>query len=176
MSCSQYYLPVQDENLHHTNNFSIRESNNIIYGISLKNRYYVPEEISDNYFPIFITINNQSNHNFNISRNDVIILDENNNQYDSVSNDELINLLSDLFSQRTVIDKFDIGNLDRKNEILQKNIEGKNTIIKYSFRFGFIAPGAKKSGFVFFPEIPYKNKKITIIVKNQKFIYIKHKK
>ncbi len=175
-ACTGYYLPVSDGNIQQISDFSVKESDGIVYAVSLKNWYHEPQLISDNYFPVFITVNNQSRKRLDISRNDVIILDENNNQFDSVTNRELIDLIDNSISQDMIVDKYDIGNLEKKSDIIQKNIESKNNILRYSFHFGFIAAGAKKSGFVFFPEIPSKNKKITILIKNQKFTYIKSKK
>jgi len=174
-SCTHYYLPLSDGKLQQIDDFSVLEDGQIIYAVSLKNWYHDPQEISDNYFPVFITINNQTTKKLKISRDDIILLDENNNQYDSIPNQELIDLVDNSSSQNLIVDKYDIGNLDKKNERIQRNIEGKNNILRYSFHFGFIAPDAKKSGFVFFPEIPSKNNKISIIIKNHKFSYIKSK-
>jgi hypothetical protein len=60
-----------------------------------------------------------------------------------------------------------------QRRILEEWREAKKNLITYSLSFGKIIPGAKKSGFIFFPKLASSNKSCQLVYRNNKIQFVR---
>jgi len=81
-----------------------------------------------------------------------------------------------------ILENIDSGNepltdakliLDEQKNALEKWREAKTNLITYSLNFGEIRPGARRSGFVFFPRLLSKNNRCRILFRDKTIDFIR---
>ncbi len=169
ISCTIKYLPFKEKGIIISEGYGIIKNDDFIFAAA--NEYWVKEPQNlTNYFTTFhISISNKTKEKMKITPMDITLLDEDENQFDTVDLEFIEKMLLPKQLEYLVIknieDDSDIFRSlmeDQKN-ILEEWREAQRNLITYSFRFGETLPGAKKSGFIFFPKISSSNYSCQII-------------
>ena len=172
VGCTVKYLPISDENVTISEDFGVVKKNDYIF--AAENRYWIkePTELSNYFTSFYVSIKNRTANQQDIEMKNFALIDENGNQYDVVSN-EYIELLIQpnqldfiVVNQHTDSNLLDTDELFNEHKsVMERWYESKENLIRYSFRFGTVFAGARKSGYIFFPRVEDANKRLKLIYK-----------
>ncbi len=158
-SCTIKYVPVQTEGVTITDDYGVNRTK--AYSFAAANEYWNkdPQEITNYFTTFYISIQNRKRDELQVEMSNFGLIDQNGNQYDIVTQDYIENLLAPRQIDYLLINENEKEPIDTEEffndqkQILEQWRTAQNNLITYSFHFGKILPGAKKSGFVFFPKL-----------------------
>ena len=173
IGCTAKYMPLKEAGVSISEEFGVVKTKDFVF--AAENRYWVkePTELTNYFTTFYVSIRNRSSELHEIKMNDFALIDEAGNQYDIISNEYIEILIQpsqfdylslDKDSDSELIDISDI--IDEEKNLLEKWRKGKENLIRYSFRFGNLHAGARKSGFIFFPRLAESNKRCKLIYKD----------
>ena len=169
-SCTTRYYPQSTERISVVDNYAILEKDGIVFAISARLWTREPQRLSDFFTTYHIIVKNQSQQPVTISPTDIILLDEETNQYDALTANDLFEVL---FYDDYIRDKF--NPFTQTDDIFSggDRITARVNFMQDAFHFGDILPGARKAGYVFFRKIPTRNRQTTIIFRNEEIVFIR---
>ncbi|MBN2461345.1 MAG: hypothetical protein JXB60_07030 [Candidatus Cloacimonetes bacterium] len=171
-ACSMRYVPLPSPGVEIVEEVAVISAEDVL--LTVENRYWTkePDNLSDYFSTFFISAKNLTKSSINITPEDINLLDQFGNQFDIVSTDYVEKML--------LPDDFDLRIVELVGEkepaLVDEWREAKQNLITYSFHFGTILPGAKKSGFIFYPRLASKNIKCSVIFRNQRINFIRNDK
>ena len=183
-ACTIKYVPVQTEGVTITDDFGVNRTK--AYTFAAANEYWnrEPQELTNYFTTFYVSIQNRKRDDLQVEMSDFGLIDQNGNQYDVVAQDYIENLLAprqiDYLlineNEKELTDTEDFFN--EQKQVMEKWRTAQNNLITYSFHFGKILPGAKKSGFLFFPKLESENAECELRYNNMsiKFIRLDEKK
>ncbi|MCF7858981.1 MAG: hypothetical protein K9N07_06605 [Candidatus Cloacimonetes bacterium] len=162
-ACTIKYLPIASNNVSITDNYGVVRNKD--YTIAAANEYWNrdPQELTNYFTTFYISIQNRGKVNMVVDKSDFGLIDENGNQYDIVTTDYIENMLAPHLIDYLMVSGTNNSiipnesDYNKQRQMIEKWRLAKNNLITYSFHFGKILPGAKKSGYLFFPKLESKN-------------------
>ncbi|MFC1898135.1 hypothetical protein ACFLYJ_01040 [Candidatus Cloacimonadota bacterium] len=181
-SCTIKYVPVASPDISITDDYAVIKGKDITFAI--ENQYWIkePQNLTDYFTTFYVSIKNNTDRRISVDIEDLILLDEHDNQYDIVGIDYIETMLLPKQIEYMVIENIEESEepvvdakqiLEEQQEALEKWREAKTNLITYSMKFGTIHPGAKRSGFVFFPRLLSKNDTCKIIFRDKTIEFIR---
>jgi len=172
ISCSIKYVPVKTASVIIAEDIAIVENPEFTFAI--ENRYWIkePDNLSDYFTTFFVTIKNKTSQKLELDPSDISLLDQLGNQFDVVSIDYLENMLLPDDFELNIKKRIDNTNPDYVEEWR----DAKQNLITYSLHFGAILPGARKSGYIFYPKLNAKNFECRIIFKDNVIQFVRSDK
>ncbi len=179
-SCTIKYIPVKSENVIITDDYAVIKTKG--WTFAAENKYWIkePQNLTDYFTTFYIQVKNRQNNDFEIQASDISLLDEDGNQFDVVSLDYIEKLLLPKQLEYLVIANIESEKLtdtqqlfEDQRRILEEWREAKKNLITYSLSFGKIIPGAKKSGFIFFPKLVSDNKSCQLVYRNNTIQFVR---
>lgn len=162
-ACTIKYVPVQTDGVTITDDFGVKRTK--AYTFAAANEYWNrdPQELTNYFTTFYISIQNRQREEMLVEKTDFGLIDQNGNQFDVITLNYIENLLApkqiDYLlineNEEELIDTEEFFNEQKK--VLEEWRIAQNNLITYSFHFGKILPGAKKSGFIFFPKLESEN-------------------
>ena len=182
VSCTIKYVPVPTQHVVISDDFAVMKD--LDYTFAVENQYWIkePQNLTDYFTTFFISVKNRTSDKMTIDMGDVVLLDENDNQFDVVTTEYIEQMLLPKQLEYLIINTIEETNnekisaedaLREKQNRLEDWREAKQNLMTYSFRFGNILPNAKKSGFIFFPKLPAKNNKCKVVFRNREIEFIR---
>ncbi len=148
-------------------------SNGLLVSINAKAWKYSPSDLDSYVLPILLEVENREKEAVAIKREDVFLLDEKGNQYNPLQPGDVVSMLRGGYGGGL---SFSIGYWSSPFGVWWSPYYGfppqdrvYPDIVNKAFAFGEIQPGAKISGFVYFPKMPRDVKALTLSVKGYKF-------
>ncbi len=172
-SCAINYRPIPSKNIKISQDYAILKTKN--YTLIIQYKYWIktPQNLSDYFTTFYLTLINKSDKPINVEPNDIYLIDQNGKQYDIVPIEDIYNLM---FSKDTNLQLlFDEKNQQEYQNLLQERQDAKRNIMNYSFSFGKLMVGAKKTGYIFFNKLPSDNKECKVIFKGHTIKFIRTK-
>lgn len=171
-SCATNYVPLPSKNITTSEKYAILKTKE--YTLIIDYRYWIkePQNLTDFFTTFYVSIYNNTKKNLDIKSSDFHLVDEEGKQYDIVSLEDIYSVMiprDNGFKFLTEDDK-----TDRQNMIAARQ-EARRNIMDYSLSYGKTMPGAKKTGYIFFNHLPYKNKKCKIFFKNHTIEFVRMK-
>ena len=163
-SCVTNYRPLPGKHIKVSDKYAIIKTKS--YTAIIDYRYWVkePQNLSDYFTTFYLTGINNSNKPITIKPSDIYLIDQNGKQYDVVPIEEVYHLLfAGQENMQMIYEQKD--ETEYKNMILERQ-ESRKNIMSYSFSFGKLLVGAKKTGYLFFNHLPSDNKLCKIAFKN----------
>jgi len=183
-ACTIKYVPVQADGVTVTDDFGINRTK--AYTFAAANEYWnkEPQELTNYFTTFYISIQNRKRDNLKVEMSDFGLIDQNGNQYDIVTQDYIENLLAPRQIDYLLINENKKEFIDteeffiEQKQVMEEWRTAQNNLITYSFHFGNILPGAKKSGYIFFPKLESENAECELRYndKSIKFIRLDQKK
>ena len=183
-ACTIKYVPVQTDGVTVTDDFGINRTK--AYTFAAANEYWnkEPQELTNYFTTFYVSIQNRTRDELQVEMNDFGLIDQNGNQYDVISHDYIEKLLAPRQIDYLLINENKEELIDTEeffNEqkaVIEEWRIAQNNLITYSFHFGNIMPGAKKSGFIFFPKLESENAECELRYDDRsiKFIRLDEKK
>ncbi|MDP8201747.1 MAG: hypothetical protein P9M11_06350 [Candidatus Tenebribacter burtonii] len=183
-ACTIKYVPVQADGVTVTDDFGINRTK--AYTFVAANEYWnkEPQELTNYFTTFYISIQNRKRDNLKVEMSDFGLIDQNGNQYDIVTQDYIENLLAPRQIDYLLINENKKEFIDteeffiEQKQVMEEWRTAQNNLITYSFHFGNILPGAKKSGYIFFPKLESENAECELRYndKSIKFIRLDQKK
>ena len=178
-SCTVKYMPVESQDVKVTDDFAVVKTK--AWTFAVENKYWIkePQDLTDYFTTFYVSIKNRHKKEMEINPSDINLLDEEGNQFDVVMLDYIEQMLLPKQLDYLVITNLEEDLIETQEifedhrRILDEWREAKKNLITYSFHFGKILPGAKKSGFIFFPKLDSKNNSCQIIFHNNKINFIR---
>lgn len=181
-SCTIKYLPVASSDISITDDYAVIKGKDITFAI--ENQYWIkePQNLTDYFTTFYVSIKNNTDRRIDVDIDDIILLDENDNQYDIVDLPYIERMLLPKQIEYLVINTIEESDdqkldaqqyLQEQKDALEKWREAKANLITYSLAFGTIHPGAKRSGFIFFPRLLSKNNKCKILFRDKTIEFIR---
>ena len=163
ISCTIKYLPVKEKGVIISEGYGIIKDDDFVFAAA--NEYWIkePQNLTDYFTTFHISITNKTKEKMKITPLDISLLDAEENQFDTVDLEFIEKMLLPKQLEYLVIQNIEENSdefhqlLEDQQNILEEWREAQRNLITYSFRFGEILPGAKKSGFIFFPKISSSN-------------------
>ncbi|MDP8268648.1 MAG: hypothetical protein P9L97_07975 [Candidatus Tenebribacter davisii] len=161
--CTIRYVPVQSDGVTITDNFGVKKAKDFTFAAA--NEYWnkEPQKLTNYFTTFYISIQNRERKEMEVTMSDFGLIDQNGNQFDVITQDYIENLLAPRQIDYLLLNENKeepINTEDFFNEqklIMEKWRTARNNLLTYSFHFGKIMPGAKKSGFLFFPKLESEN-------------------
>jgi len=181
-SCSIKYVPIQTPDISISDDFAILKNKDVTFAV--ENKYWIkePQNLTDYFTTFYVSIKNNSSETMEISQGDIVLLDENGNQFDVISQEYIESLLLPKQIEYLVIDHIEENErqprnreefLEEQRNTLEKWRDAKKNLITYSLHFGTLHPGAQKSGFIFFPKLESSNNECMILFRNHSIPFIR---
>lgn len=173
VGCTVKYLPIDDGNVTISEDFGVVKNSDYVF--AAENRYWIkePTELTNYFTSFYISIKNRTGEQQQVEVKDFALIDEKGNQYDAVSNEYIELLIQPNQLDFVVVNDSEGSNLldtdDLFNEhksVMERWYQSKENLIRYSFHYGTIFAGARKSGFIFFPRLEDANKRCKLIYKD----------
>ena len=183
-ACTIKYVPVQTEGVTITDNFGVNRTK--AYTFAAANEYWnrEPQELTNYFTTFYVSIQNRKRDDLQVEMSDFGLIDQNGNQYDVVTQVYIENLLAprqiDYLlvneNEKELIDTEDFFN--EQKQVMEEWRTAQSNLITHAFHFGKILPGAKKSGFLFFPKLESGNAECELRYNDMsiKFIRLDEKK
>ena len=168
-SCSVRYVPLETAGVRVENGFAIVKTAD--YVLTLSNRYWTkePQNLTDYYTTFYVSIRNKTGKEMTVKPSDFVLLDENGNQFDAVLPEQVLELMIPKeINFNSLIDM-----TPEQKQMRENWQDAKNDLMYESFHFGKIYQGARKNGFIFFPQLKSQNKKCTIIFQEKKIDFVR---
>ncbi len=162
-SCSVKYIPVPSKNITVSDGYGILKQEDLIFAVS--NKYWIkePQNLTDYFTTFHISVKNKTDEKIKIKAEDISLLDIEGTQFDAVGTDYVLELL---VPEEIAYNSY-LEIPEEHRHIWENWREAKKYLMSDTFNFGYILPGATKSGFVFFPKLKSVNKKCAIVFKGQ---------
>ncbi len=183
-ACTIKYVPVQTEGITVTDDFGVKRTKAFTFAAA--NEYWnkEPQELTNYFTTFYITIQNRKREEMQAEITDFGLIDQNGNQLDAITQDYIENLLVPRQIEYLLINENEEELIDteeffnEQKQVMEQWRTAQNNLITYSFHFGKILPGAKKSGFIFFPKLESQNAECELRYNNMgiKFIRLDEKK
>ncbi|MCK4312285.1 MAG: hypothetical protein KAW88_06085 [Candidatus Cloacimonetes bacterium] len=178
-SCTVKYMPVESQDVKVTDGFAVVKTK--AWTFAIENKYWIkePQNLTDFFTTFYVSITNRHKKEMEIGPSDISLLDEEGNQFDVVLLDYIEQMLLPKQLDYLIITNLEEDLIETQEifedhrRILDEWREAKKNLITHSFHFGKILPGAKKSGFIFFPKLASKNNSCQIIFHNNKINFIR---
>ncbi len=159
ISCTIKYVPVQTDGVTITDDYGVNRTK--AYTFAAANEYWNkdPQEITNYFTTFYISIQNRKRDELQVEMSNFGLIDQNGNQYDIVTQDYIENLLAPRQIDYLLINENEKDPIDteeffnEQKQLMEQWRTAQNNLITYSFHFGKIMPGVKKSGFIFFPKL-----------------------
>lgn len=161
-ACAVKYNPVETDSVTVSNGHAIIRNEK--YNLITENRHWVkePQNLSNYFTTFYVTIQNRTSDNLMVSIDEFTLLDEEGNQYDALHPDNVVKLL---IPEEIIFDP--VRELShRQNYQMEQWREARRNLMTDSLNFGAVLPGARKSGFIFFPRVSSRNRKLELICKD----------
>ncbi|MDP8204162.1 MAG: hypothetical protein P9L95_06490 [Candidatus Tenebribacter mawsonii] len=183
-ACTIKYVPVQTDGVTITDDFGVNRTK--VYTFAAANEYWnkEPQELTNYFTTFYVSIQNRTRDELQVEINDFGLIDQNGNQFDVVTYEYIEKLLAprqiDYLlvndNKEDLIDTEEFFN--EQKQVMEEWRTAQNNLITYSFRFGKILPGAKKSGYLFFPKLESENAECELRYDDRsiKFIRLDEKK
>ena len=182
VSCTIKYLPVPAQHIVISDDFAVVKESDFTFAV--ENQYWIknPQNLTDYFTTFYISVKNRTSEKLDIELGDVVLLDENGNQYDAVTINYIEQMLLPKQLEYLIINTIEDDDhvkttaeetLREKQDRLEEWREAKQNLLTYSFHFGNILPNAKKSGFIFFPKLPAKNNKCKVVFRSREIEFIR---
>lgn len=171
-SCSQKYLPVQENNIEISGDYAVLRTN--FKMIAVKETFWTiePQYLSNYYTTFNVKIQNRSKEMLSIKHSDFALIDEKNMQFDTLPTEQILDMM--LQDSSLIPDRFAIS-VETQRENAARISEIRRNILSKSFNFGEIHPGAYKEGILFFPKLDNKNQEFRFIYKSHEIKFKKTK-
>ncbi|MBL7107695.1 MAG: hypothetical protein ISS38_00090 [Candidatus Cloacimonetes bacterium] len=175
LSCAPKIVPVISKNVKIKENFALINKKQYDIAIEYQNWNDAPTNL-ENYFSVFyIIFRNKTENTISIDKNSIVLLDDENEQYNLFSDDEVIKIMygDENFYDFTVLDYILQNDVETEyreqiQEERDNRLEGIRNIKLKSFQFSRIRPNAQESGIIFFEKINIKKNSIfKIYFKNE---------
>ena len=183
-ACTIKYVPVQTDGVTITDDFGVNRTK--AYTFAAANEYWnkEPQELTNYFTTFYVSIQNRKRDDLEVEMSDFGLIDQNGNQFDVVTQDYIENLLAPRQIDYLLINENEEELIDteeffnEQKQVMEKWRIAQNNLITYSFHFGKILPGAKKSGFLFFPKLESENAECELRYNDRsiKFIRLDEKK
>ena len=183
-ACTIKYVPVQTDGVTITDDFGVNRTK--AYTFAAANEYWnkEPQELTNYFTTFYVSIQNRKRDDLEVEMSDFGLIDQNGNQFDVVTQDYIENLLAPRQIDYLLINENEKEPIDteeffnEQKQVMEDWRTAQNNLITYSFHFGKILPGAKKSGFIFFPKLESVNAKCELRYNNRiiKFIRLDEKR
>jgi len=87
VSCTIKYLPIPTQHIVISDDFAVVKETDFTFAV--ENQYWIknPQNLTDYFTTFYISVKNRTSEKMNIELGDVVLLDENGNQYDAVTID-----------------------------------------------------------------------------------------
>jgi hypothetical protein len=181
-SCTIKYLPVESHDISISDDYAVMKAKDITFAI--ENQYWIkePQNLTDYFTTFYVSVKNNTDERIELFRDDIILLDENDNQYDVVDLEFIEDMLLPKQIEYLVVENIDESEepitdarqyLEDQKEALEKWRESQTNLITYSLKFGTIYPKAKRSGFIFFPKLLSKNNRCKILFRGKPIDFIR---
>jgi phage anti-repressor protein len=162
-ACTIKYVPVQTDGVTIADDFGVNRTK--AYTFAAANEYWnkEPQELTNYFTTFYVSIQNRTRDELQVEVNDFGLIDQNGNQFDVITHDYIEKLLAPRQIDYLLINENKEELLDTEeffNEqkaVMEEWRTAQNNLITYSFHFGNIMPGAKKSGYIFFPKLESEN-------------------
>jgi len=182
LGCTAKYMPIPSSQVVISEYLGI--VNTPEYQFAAENRYwsYEPDEFSEYFISFYVVLRNRSESNLQVSSADFVLIDEAGNQFDAIPNDYLERLTEpsqlELYNDSTLngshfFDEDEV--LHEEQSSLEKWQKARENLIRYVFRYGELRPGARKSGYLFFPKMSERNQSCRVIYKESEIEFSKLK-
>jgi len=163
ISCTVKYVPVQTDSVTITDDFGVNRTK--AYTFAAANEYWNkdPQELTNYFTTFYISIQNRKQDELQVEMSNFALIDQTGNQYDIVTQDHIENLLAPRQIDYLLINENEKDPIDteeffnEQKQLMEQWRTAQNNLITYSFHFGTIMQGAKKSGFIFFPKLESAN-------------------
>ncbi len=167
--CATSYYPKASDRVMVENDYAIIKADDISFAISHKRWASEPQKISDYFTTYHVIIKNESSESITISYEDIILLDEDRNQYDTIRYSDVGDMM---FKDDYLIDKF-MPYHERENTRSDNLRRARASLMQNSLHFGDIMPNARKSGYIFFSRISPANEKTSILFRGVEIVFVK---
>ncbi|MBT3756754.1 MAG: hypothetical protein HOD64_00565 [Candidatus Cloacimonetes bacterium] len=183
-ACTIKYVPVQTDGVTIADDFGVNRTK--AYTFAAANEYWnkEPQELTNYFTTFYVSIQNRTRDELQVEMNDFGLIDQNGNQFDVITHDYIEKLLAPRQIDYLLINENKEELIDTEeffNEqkaVMEEWRTAQNNLITYSFHFGNIMPGAKKSGYIFFPKLESENAECELRYDDRsiKFIRLDEKK
>ena len=183
-ACTIKYVPVQTDGVTIADDFGVNRTK--AYTFAAANEYWnkEPQELTNYFTTFYVSIQNRTRDELQVEVNDFGLIDQNGNQFDVITHDYIEKLLAPRQIDYLLINENKEELIDTEeffNEqkaVMEEWRTAQNNLITYSFHFGNIMPGAKKSGYIFFPKLESENAECELRYDDRsiKFIRLDEKK
>ena len=182
VSCTIKYVPVPTQHIVISDDFAVMKDTEFTFAV--ENQYWIkePQNLTDYFTTFYISVKNRTSDKMDIDLGDVVLLDENGNQFDAVTTEYIEQMLLPKQLEYLIINTIEENDnekitaedaLRERQNRLEDWREAKQNLLTYSFHFGNILPNAKKSGFIFFPKLPAKNNRCKVVFRNREIEFIR---
>jgi len=162
-ACSIKYVPLETPDVTISDGFGIKRTKDFTFAAA--NDYWnkEPQELTNYFTTFYISIQNRTREVLQVEQSDFGLLDQNGNQYDIVTYEYIENMIAPRQIDYLMLNEEKKGLLETEDffseqkQLTERWREAQNNLITYSFHFGKILPGAKKSGYIFFPKLESDN-------------------
>ncbi|MBN1327354.1 MAG: hypothetical protein JW996_05330 [Candidatus Cloacimonetes bacterium] len=166
--CSLKYLPQQAPGISVSNDIAILDMKDFLLLVENKSWNREPENLADYFTTFYISISNKTDAPMTVDAGEINLLDQSENQYDVIP----LNYIEQLLLPEELEFSL-ISDLQNQPLIIEQWREAKQNLITHSFSFGMILPGAKKSGYVFFPKLNSQNQKCHFFYRNFEIVFFR---
>ncbi|NQT64689.1 MAG: hypothetical protein HQ554_00725 [FCB group bacterium] len=178
-ACTIKYIPVETDGVIITDDFGVKRTK--AYTFAAANEYWnkEPQELTNYFTTFYITIQNREREEMQAEITDFGLIDQNGNQFDVVTQEYIENLLVPRQIDYLLINENEEELIDteeffnEQKQVMEEWRIAQNNLITYSFHFGKILPGAKKSGFIFFPKLESQNAECELRYNNMSINFIR---
>ena len=175
VSCVAKYQPVRSKDISVSEDYAMLKTEEYTLAVAYKYWIKEPQNLTDHLTALHIVCRNKTTDEVNISPNDFHLLDSDGNQTDIILPDKIASLLipNEPYYDPLITDQNILGEYKYAAE---ERMSARSNLMTESFSFGKILPGAKKSGFIFFPRLENENDAFTVSYKGKLIQFVRKKK
>jgi hypothetical protein len=168
-SCTTRYQAQPTDRVSVLDNYALLETEGVAFAITPRLWTREPQRVSDFFTTFHIIVKNQTDKPLVINAEDLVLLDEERNQYDALDIPDVSHIV---FYDDFLSDKFS-PLPERGDTFSGERMTGRANLLQEAFHYGDIRPGARKSGFIFFRRLPGGNRIITILFKDEEIVFVR---
>jgi len=169
LGCTTRYYPQPGDRITIVDNYAILEKDGFAFAITPRFWTRDPQNISDFFTTFHVVIRNTSDKPISILPGDIYLLDEEMNQYETLTAAEVADII---FYDDFMRDKFRPFP-DRFEPVTGDRLTARANLWQDAFHYGEIFPGARKSGYIFFRRLRARNVRSTILFRGEEIIFIR---
>ncbi len=183
-ACTIKYVPVQTDGVTITDDFGVNRTK--AYTFAAANEYWnkEPQELTNYFTTFYVSIQNRTRDELQVEMSDFGLIDQDGNQFDVITHEYIEKLLAPRQIDYLLINESKEELIDteeffsEQKQVMEEWRTAQSNLITYSFHFGKIMPGAKKSGYIFFPKLESENAECELRFDDRiiKFIRLDEKK